>query len=150
MSKISIYGLRMVKESTAEYKDIPTMVCCQYDAYKAMNTILHMDERAEEVLGLMTLNTKNCITGTFIVSQGNLNNSIVHPREVFKRALLNNSASIIVAHNHPSGDISPSNEDLAITKRLVDAGRIIGIPLLDHIIIGQDGEYISLKKEGVC
>lgn len=75
-----------------------------------------------------------------------MNTSIVHPREVFQVALLNNAASIICFHNHPSGDVRPSREDIKITKRLSEAGRILGIELFDHIIIG-DG-YYSLKERG--
>ena len=97
---------------------------------------------------LITLDTKNNITGIFTVSTGSLNASIVHPREVFKRAVLQNAASIIICHNHPSGDPTPSQEDINTTKRIYDAGKILGIELLDHIIIG-DNDYISLKERGV-
>jgi DNA repair protein RadC len=76
-----------------------------------------------------------------------LNASIVHPREVFKRAIALSAASLLVAHNHPSGDPAPSEEDLAITTRLREAGELLGIPLLDHVIVGE-GEYRSLKEEG--
>ena len=72
----------------------------------------------------------------------------MHPREVFKAALLNNAASIILAHNHPSGDPEPSREDIEVTHRLVNAGNILGINVLAHIIIG-DGRYISLKEQGM-
>lgn len=81
-----------------------------------------------------------------MVSKGNLNSSIVHPREIFKRAVLNNAASIICMHNHPSGDPTPSQNDIDITKRIDEAGELMGIPLLDHVIIG-DGTYISLKEK---
>ncbi len=94
----------------------------------------------------MTLNTKNNITGINVVSIGSLNSSLVHPREVFKAAILGNAAAIILAHNHPSGDPSPSPEDLEITRRLVEAGKILGIEVLDHVIIGDRWE--SLKERG--
>lgn len=93
------------------------------------------------------LNTKNEPTSISTVSVGSLNSSIVHPREVFKTAVMSNAASIIIAHNHPSGDITPSKEDKDITLRLKEAGDIIGIKLLDHIIIG-DRNYLSLKEKG--
>lgn len=102
----------------------------------------------QEVLVVIYLNTKNIMISKEIVSKGNLNSSIVHPREVFTGAIKNGSANIIIAHNHPSGDASPSNEDLAITKRLIDCGKLLGIDLLDHIIIG-NGRYVSLKERGV-
>jgi len=82
------------------------------------------------------------------VSIGSLNASIVHPREVFSEAIKNKSASIILAHNHPSGSLEPSEEDLEITKRLVEAGKILGIEVVDHIIITKEG-YLSFKEKGL-
>ncbi|HRU40693.1 MAG TPA: JAB domain-containing protein, partial [Candidatus Diapherotrites archaeon] len=79
---------------------------------------------------------------------GSLNASIVHPREVFNPAIRKSSASIIMVHNHPSGDPSPSSEDVSITARIAEAGKLIGIELVDHIIIG-DGKYISMKEKGL-
>lgn len=102
----------------------------------------------KEILKVIMLNTKNTVIKVKDVSIGSLNSSIVHPREVFNEAIKNSSFSIIICHNHPSGDPSPSNEDLNITKRLNECSKIIGIELLDHIIIG-DGVYISLKEKGI-
>jgi DNA repair protein RadC len=82
------------------------------------------------------------------VSIGGLHSSIVHPREVFKTAVKRSAASIILAHNHPSGDPTPSQEDISITRRLIEAAKIIGIELLDHVIIG-DSTYCSLKEKGL-
>jgi DNA repair protein RadC len=93
------------------------------------------------------LNTRNHVLAVELVSVGSLNASIVHPREVFKMAIVLSAASILVAHNHPSGDPNPSDEDLGLTKRLQDAGELLGIPLLDHVIVGE-GEYRSLKEGG--
>jgi len=90
------------------------------------------------------LNQKNGIIGINTVSVGNLSSSIVHPREVFKPAIVAGAASIIVAHNHPSGDPTPSSNDIYVTTRLKEAGDILGIAVLDHVIIG-DGCYVSLK-----
>ena len=97
---------------------------------------------------MVLLNTKNCIIGVKDIFTGSLNNSIVHPREIFKAAINKNSASIIICHNHPSGDPTPSSEDINITLRIKECGSIIGIQLLDHIIIGNN-KYISLKEEGL-
>jgi len=94
------------------------------------------------------LNTKNHLIGKETLSIGSLNASIVHPREVFLSAIKRSSASIICVHNHPSGDPTPSSEDVEITRRLIDAGKIIGISLLDHIIIG-DGRFVSLTEQGL-
>jgi DNA repair protein RadC len=116
----------------------------------------------QDVAGLMTeelrylqkehfvclfLNTKNHVVAKETLSIGSLNSSIVHPREVFRAAIQRSCASIICVHNHPSGDPTPSREDIDITNRLAEAGSIIGIEVLDHIIIG-DRHYISLKEQG--
>lgn len=92
------------------------------------------------------LNTKNEMISWEVISIGSLNASIVHPREVFNKAIKKSAAAIIVLHNHPSGHVNPSSEDIAVTKRLQEAGKIIGIPLLDHIIIGKNTHY-SFKEE---
>lgn|SRR5690554_743218 len=94
------------------------------------------------------LNTKNRILSIETISMGTLDSSLVHPREVFKTAVKNSSAALILAHNHPSGEPHPSNEDLNITRRLKEVGDLLGIPILDHIIIG-DNKYISLREEGL-
>lgn len=94
------------------------------------------------------MDTKNQPTFVNVVSIGTLNSSLVHPREVFKVAILGNSVSIIVAYNHPSGDPTPSKEDITITARLKEAGKIIGIDILDHLIIGED-KHISFKEKGI-
>jgi len=94
------------------------------------------------------LNVKNQVLAVEDVSVGSLNASIVHPREVFQGPIRRSSAAIILVHNHPSGDPSPSKEDIDITKRLFEAGKLLGIDVLDHIIIG-DGIYTSLKEKGI-
>ncbi|HOO12208.1 MAG TPA: JAB domain-containing protein, partial [Bacillota bacterium] len=96
----------------------------------------------------LILNTKNKIVAAHEVSRGALNGSLVHPREVFKPAVLHNAAAIICFHNHPSGNPEPSKEDIETTNRLVEAGKIMGIEILDHIIVSDDG-YASLKERGV-
>lgn len=93
------------------------------------------------------LNTKNHIISQETLSMGSLNASIVHPREIFRAAIKCSSASIICAHNHPSGDPTPSPEDISLTRRLVEAGQIIGIEVLDHLVIG-DMKFVSLKEQG--
>lgn len=93
------------------------------------------------------LNTKNRVIGQETIFIGTLNSSIVHPREVFREGIRKSAASIILVHNHPSGDPQPSKEDIDVTRRLVECGRLLGIEVLDHLIIG-DGTYISLKEKG--
>lgn len=99
-----------------------------------------------EQFWVLALNARNRVTNAKAVAYGNLNNSLVHPRDVFKFACLSNAAAIIVAHNHPSGDVCPSLEDKKLTKVLVAAGSFMGIPVLDHIIIG-DGIYYSFQED---
>lgn len=94
------------------------------------------------------LNTKNRLLFKEVISIGSLNSAIVHPREVFRAAIKRCSASVICVHNHPSGDSTPSPEDIELTKRLVSAGEIVGIEVLDHIIIG-GSSYVSLKEQGL-
>jgi len=102
----------------------------------------------KEYFKLIMLNTKNIIISVKDISIGNLNSSIVHPREVFIEAIKLSSASVILCHNHPSGDPTPSKEDILITKRLKECGTLLGIEVLDHIIIGNEA-YISLKEKGI-
>lgn len=95
------------------------------------------------------LNTKHRILCLDQVSIGSLSSSIVHPREVFKSILVSSAAAVIFVHNHPSGDPAPSSEDKAIHQRLVEAGELLGIRVLDHIIIGRDGAFASLTYPGI-
>jgi DNA repair protein RadC len=104
-------------------------------------------ETKEHFLALH-LDGKNRIVCLDRVSVGSLNQSVVHVREVMKSVLISSAAAIILIHNHPSGDPSPSPEDMTITRRLKEAGELIGIPVLDHIIIG-DGEYVSFAERGL-
>jgi len=106
-----------------------------------------MRESKKEHFIELCLDTKNQILKEETVSVGSLNANIVHPREVFKTALAESAAHIIVVHNHPSGDPTPSREDIEITKKLVEAGKIIGIDVLDHVIIGND-RHFSMKEAG--
>jgi len=93
------------------------------------------------------LDTKHCVICDEVVSVGSLDASIVHPREIFKSAVKRSASAILCVHNHPSGDPSPSPEDIAVTKRLCEAGKLLGIDVLDHIVIG-DGRFISLQAQG--
>ncbi len=120
-------------------------ICSPKDVYTLMYP--KMREQKKEKFITLCLDTKNQILKEEVVSIGSLNASIVHPREVFKSALMESSASVIMVHNHPSGDPSPSREDIMVTEKMVEGGKLLGIDVLDHIIIG-DGKYVSLKDEG--
>ena len=116
------------------------------DAYRFLRPRLLHEPKEHFVLVLM--NTKNQIIAMPTISIGSLTASVVHPREVFEEAIKYHSASIILAHNHPSGDPSPSREDIAVTRRLVEAGKLMDIPVLDHIIVGSH-QFASLKEKGL-
>jgi DNA repair protein RadC len=105
-------------------------------------------EKAKEHFKLILLTTRNKISGISTISIGTLDANLVHPREVFKDAISHNAASVILAHNHPSGDPEPSEDDLEITKRLVEAGKILGIEVLDHIIVTKNN-FLSFKEKGL-
>ena len=143
--RIVKYRLELIKESSKVY-EVASKISSPSDAKDYIEQVFKLSSQAEEVLVLLVLDIKNNVTGAFEVSRGSLNASIVHPREVFKRALLLNGASIMVAHNHPSGDPTPSIEDIEITRRLVEGGDILGIPVLDHLIIGDNGRYRSFRE----
>lgn len=110
-----------------------------------VDLVMEMQFLDKEHFRVISLSTKNHVIGIDEVSIGSLNSSIVHPREVFKKALEKSAASVILVHNHPSGDPEPSREDIQVTNRLVKAGEIMGIEVLDHIIIGAN-RYKSLKE----
>lgn len=108
---------------------------------------LHLHEQTEEYLYMICTNIKLETTGIFELSHGNVNSSVVSIREMFQKALLANAVCIIIMHNHPSGDPTPSREDIQVTKKMKEAGDLLGVQVLDHIIIGRPG-YASLKEKG--
>ena len=101
-----------------------------------------------EVCGLLCLSTRLDVLAYHELSRGSLQSTIVHPRDVFRTALLANAASVIVAHNHPSGDVQPSPEDRAVTQQLAQAGQLLGIDLADHLIVGTRGTFYSFREFG--
>jgi len=139
---IPVYKCMLVKESNhdADSKSITN------PAIAASILTEYLKDADREHFVVLLLNTKNKVVGINTVSIGNLNSSIVHPREVFKPAILASVAAVILGHNHPSGDSTPSKEDITITERLIEAGKILGIEVLDHIIIGD--YFKSLKESG--
>ncbi len=114
------------------------------DAYTYLQDLQHLQQEHFVVLGL---NTKNEVTFRKTVFVGSLNASICHPREIMKELVKRSCACAILSHNHPSGDTTPSPEDIQVTERLVEAGRIIGIEIVDHIIVGSN-KYLSMKEKG--
>jgi DNA repair protein RadC len=116
-------------------------------AAKVLGEYIGDQDREHFVIALLSV--RNRVLGVHTVSVGCLTASLVHPREVFKPAILAGAAAIVAAHNHPSGDPEPSAEDIALTRRLVAAGTTLGIDLLDHVVIGEHGRFVSLKERGV-
>ncbi|WP_195514042.1 JAB domain-containing protein [Turicibacter sanguinis] len=141
--RINIVSIKMVKESSFLYQT--RQILSPNDAYEMIKEQLEGLDREQFIIAC--LNTKNEPTNISVVSVGTLNKAIVHPREVFKTAILSNAASIMAFHNHPSGDTEPSQQDIQLTNRLYEAGELLGIKLLDHLIIG-DGTFTSLKEKG--
>lgn len=146
----SKFKLQVIKETEYEYNcnSVQRIGSPSDLAYVCLN-VLDLAREPEEVFGMFTLDTKNNLTGYFEISKGSLNSSIVHPREAYKRALLQNASSVVFVHNHPSGEPEPSHEDIVLTNRLDESGKILGIRLLDHIIVGNEfsNAFYSFKKE---
>jgi DNA repair protein RadC len=154
--KIYLYGTainqrtmhnKLVKEKEILY-NVDGGLSSPEKIHKLMTEVFELDRKAEEYLYLIALNTKCKPIGLFEVSHGTVNASLVSPREVYIRALLTGATNIIIAHNHPSKDCTASKEDLLTTRRLKEAGNLIGIKLLDHIIIGGKN-YNSLNEKGM-
>lgn len=149
MVNLSILSLKVVKEKEVNYNSnwADKKITSPEKVAEIAINVLELHEQAEESFYILTLDVKNKINGIFEVSRGSLSSSIVHPREVFKRALLQNASGIILIHNHPSDDPTPSREDIDITNRLIEAGDLLGIRVLDHIVVGDENNYISFKEK---
>jgi DNA repair protein RadC len=141
--QVPVYRVSLVRESS---QSTPSpSINKPAEAYEIIKSFLADADR--EYFVVVMLDTKSRIIGINTVAIGILNSCPVHPREVFKPAIISNSARIVLGHNHPSGDPSPSSDDLMLTKRLKEAGEVLGIEVADHIIIG-DGNYRSLREYG--
>jgi len=140
--RVNIISLKVIKESSVLYEGR------KLSSPEAARKLLmpFFDGMDREKFLAIYLNVKNEPNAIHTVSIGSLNSSIVHPREVYKGALMSNAASVIFAHNHPSGNPEPSQNDKNMTKRLIEAGEILGITTIDHLIIGGDEEYFSFKE----
>ena len=114
----------------------------------SLHYLLDIKDQPKEHFKTLYLNARNQIIHEELTSIGSLSSAIVHPREVFSLAVSFHAAAVILAHNHPSGDVSPSQDDINLTRRLVQAGEILGIDVLDHIIVGSD-DFISMKERGL-
>lgn len=145
-ASIDIINIQMIKERQLLYNG--NRLTTPEQAAEAFCSLVGNPDR--ECFVALLLDGKNRITGLHLVSQGSLNQSIVHPRETFKAAILANAAAVILAHNHPSGDTTPSSEDIAITRRLKEAGELLGVRILDHVIVDTDsGRSSSFVESGL-
>lgn len=141
---IGNYHVKLVREGCAKYKS--KVVQCADDA--ADIAWQYLSDRDRETLIVLLLDSQNTCIGINEVSMGSLTQSVTHPREVFKPAILSNAAAIILAHNHPSGKTNASKSDIEITEQMVKAGKILGIGVLDHVIVGYNTMRTSIKEEG--
>ena len=139
------YRLQLVRERQGKFETEPVLDC-PAAVSKQLSPLFDGLDREHFVV--LALDARNRPIGCNTVSVGSLSASIVHPREVFKFAILANASSIILAHNHPSGDVSPSQDDTELTRRIVEAGTLMGIDVLDHLIVG-NGDFLSMKERGL-
>lgn len=140
-----VWRLQLVRDPNSPASS-RAQVTCDGDAARLLRPGLEVLDREHFVV--MLLDTKHRVIGFNTVAIGTIDGAVVSPRETFKPALLANATAIIMAHNHPSGDPTPSPEDVAVTRNIVEAGRILGVEVLDHIIVGE-GRFVSLKERGL-
>lgn len=146
--RITTYDVKLVKEESKLYELDNVMVNSASAAGEMVELVCELNDSTVEKFGIICLDTKNKVIGIHIVGVGGLASCNVEIRGIFQRALLNNAMSIILFHNHPSGDPTPSKEDISITRKIVEAGDVMTIKVLDHIICG-DGQCVSLAERGI-
>ena len=141
----AIVQLPLVKESTNERVRTPE------DVARICSDIRNL---AQETFHVLSLNAKNGVINREMITVGIVDASLIHPREVFRLAILENAAGIVIIHNHPSGAPTPSAEDVRITRQLIEAGKILSMPVHDHVIIGTDSNsakgFLSMREERLC
>lgn len=144
MKRVNIYKCTLVREKSVLYDG----ACNRPDAI-AQIAIDMISDSCDEQFIAFALNNRGYLAGVHPISIGTTNSCIVEPRSVFRPCILNNATGIVVAHNHPTGDTTPSEEDIATTTRLIECGNILGIPVYDHIIVGFGGTYTSFHERGL-
>ncbi|WP_341323410.1 JAB domain-containing protein [Solibacillus sp. FSL H8-0523] len=146
MKKITRYYVELVKDKTALYDLESKRIRTPQDGYKIIEEVFSLSSKPNEHFVMLCLNTKNEVIGAHTLHIGTINMSVVGVRDVFQSALLNNASSIMLGHNHPSQDVTASPEDLKMTQRLTDAGRLMGVPVIDHVIVGESN-FTSLREQ---
>jgi len=149
--RVALVELPLVREAGTDRIRDPA------DAHRACSDLADM---AQETFHVLTVDARNGLLGRHMVSLGLADSSLVHPREVFRPAILDGATAVVLLHNHPSGDPTPSAEDVRITRQVIDAGKVVGIRVMDHVIIGRpagpDGGragrpgWLSLRESGIC
>lgn len=145
--RVNVVSVKLVRESSVMYEPPRYVNTPPQDAARLVEEFLVYSDR-EKVVAIC-LDVKNQPTAISTISMGTLHSSLVHPREVFKAAILSNAAGFILAHNHPSGELTPSKDDISVTERIKKAGELLGIDLLDHIIVGDGQRYTSFREQGL-
>lgn len=139
-NKINI--VELVKENAINYTKCQN-ITTPIQAVNILNDVFNLENLTEEYLYLLTLNTRNKVSGLFEISHGTIDRTLINPAGVFTRTLLIGANKIIIAHNHPTGDLTPSDDDIQSTIQLIEGGKLLGIEILDHIIVGYK-QYNSL------
>ena len=135
-------GLMQVRDGTGKQMRTPESIHCE---------CRDMATCAQEMFVVITLDTRNGMIARHLVTLGLLSYVPVSPREIFRPAIADSAAAIVLVHNHPSGDATPSSEDLRITRQMIDAGRVLGVPVMDHVVIGRgDIPFLSLREKGLA
>lgn len=141
IKNLDVMKCQLVKETTVSYQAIHGL-----KESVQIGQELELDRAADEYFYIVAVSAKGDVIGIHQISHGDLTSSSAHPREVFKRAILNNAVGIVCLHNHPSGDPTPSKSDRNVTERLITAGEILGVKVLDHVIIGMGGNHYSFAE----
>ena len=142
---VALYRCKLVRDHTVDYIG---SVSCSNDLFNVVKK-LGLADCSEEYFFMFAFNAKGEIIAFHEISHGDLTSSSAHPREIFKRALLCNAGAVAFAHNHPSGNSTPSGEDVKTTTRLKECGELLGIPVIDHIIVGSPRDLASMKELGL-
>lgn len=144
--RITKYSVQLVREKAINYDLGNERITNPHIATKIVNHIFNLENQCEEHLVMLALDTKNRVVGIFDIHTGSISSSIISTKSILTRALLCNAKSIMIFHNHPSGIVEPSNEDILITRKLAQASNLLDITLLDHIIIGEDDNFYSINS----